>query len=169
MKLIEITLQINGIDHSVKIYPTERLVTTLRDRLSLKGVKEGCGEGECGSCTVLMDGKAVNSCMVLTYQARGRSIVTIEGLSRDGTLDSLQANFIKHGAIECGYCTPGMVMAAKHLLMANPNPSEPEIRSAIAGNLCRCTGYANIVKAIRHAAMEQSRDHSNGTYGNKRI
>jgi carbon-monoxide dehydrogenase small subunit len=138
------------------VAPFERLIDTLRCRLGLTGVKEGCGEGECGACTVIMDGLAVNACMVLTYQARGRSILTIEGLSPPGRLDPLQESFIENGAIQCGYCTPGMIMAAKALLLRNPSPSESEIREALAGNLCRCTGYVNIIRATEAAAGKRT-------------
>lgn len=156
MSVCTIKFVVNGQERVVDIPPTERLITTLRDRLGLKGTKEGCGEGECGACTVLMDDEAVNACMVLTYQARNRSIITIEGLATDGRIDTLQQNFIKHGAIQCGYCTPGVIMSAKALLQKNIKPSEDEIKTAIAGNLCRCTGYVNIIKAIKATAEQGS-------------
>ena len=152
---VAITLWVNGKQHAVEIPPDERLIDTLRTRLGLTGVKEGCGEGECGTCTVIMDGQAVNSCMVLAFQARGRSILTIEGLAVEGRLDPLQEAFVEHHAIQCGYCTPGMILSAKALLLRNPSPSEPEVKEAIAGNLCRCTGYANIVTAIQAAAVKK--------------
>jgi aerobic carbon-monoxide dehydrogenase small subunit len=152
---VEIVLLVNGREHAVEIDPDERLVDTLRTRLGLTGVREGCGEGECGACTVLMDGLAVNSCLVLTYQARGRQILTIEGLSTKGRPDPLQETFVKHHAIQCGYCTPGMILSSKGLLLRNPRPSEPEVKEAIAGNLCRCTGYVNIVAAVRDAAKDR--------------
>jgi aerobic carbon-monoxide dehydrogenase small subunit len=154
-QVVPIILHVNGRKHSIEIDPDERLIDTLRTRLGLTGVKEGCGEGECGACTVLMDGSAVNSCLVLTYQARGREILTIEGLSTEGRPDSLQEAFVKHHAIQCGYCTPGMILSAKGLLLRNPFPSEPEVKEAIAGNLCRCTGYVNIVAAVRDAARDR--------------
>ena len=156
MSVCTIKLVVNGQERMVDIPPTERLITTLRDRLGLKGVKEGCGEGECGACTVLMDDEAVNACMVLTFQARNKSIITIEGLSKSGRIDTLQQNFIKHGAIQCGYCTPGVILSAKALLQKNNKPSEDEIKTAIAGNLCRCTGYVNIIKAIKATAEQRS-------------
>lgn len=156
MGVCTIKFVVNGQERVVDIPPAERLITTLRDRLGLKGTKEGCGEGECGACTVLMDDEAVNACMVLTYQARNRSIITIEGLAKDGRIDTLQQNFIKHGAIQCGYCTPGVIMSAKALLQKNIKPSEDEIKTAIAGNLCRCTGYVNIIKAIKATAEQGS-------------
>ena len=153
--LLEFT--VNGSARQVDIDPAERLIDVLRDRLDLTGTKEGCGEGECGACTVVMDGVAVNACLVLGLQARGREILTVEGLAQDGQLDALQKAFIAEGAIQCGYCSPGMLMSAKALLLANPHPSEPEIRTAIAGNLCRCTGYTKIVKAVQAVAQEGGR------------
>jgi len=145
---------VNGIARSLEIDPETRLIDVLRDHLDLTGTKEGCGEGECGACTVLMDGVAVNACLVLGMQARGRQIVTIEGLAVAGQLDPLQQAFIDEGAIQCGYCSPGMLMSAKALLLKNPHPSEPEIRSAISGNLCRCTGYTKIVQAVQSVARQ---------------
>jgi carbon-monoxide dehydrogenase small subunit len=150
--LLEFT--VNGAARTVDIDPSERLIDVLRDRLDLTGTKEGCGEGECGACTVVMDGVAVNACLVLGLQARGRRVLTVEGLAQDGQLDALQRAFIAEGAIQCGYCSPGMLMSAKALLLQNPHPSEPEIRTAIAGNLCRCTGYTKIVKAVQTVALE---------------
>lgn len=131
---------------------TMRLVDLLRDELGLIGTKEGCGEGECGACTVILNGKAVNSCLVLVPQIRGQEITTIEALEQDGQLDKLQASFINNSAVQCGYCTPGMLLSAKALLMANPHPTEDEIKTSIAGNLCRCTGYNKIIKAIKDVA-----------------
>jgi carbon-monoxide dehydrogenase small subunit len=148
--LLEFT--VNGTPRVLDIEPETRLIDVLRDRLDLTGTKEGCGEGECGACTVLMDGVAVNACLVLGLQARGKAVVTIEGLAVDGHLDPLQQAFIDEGAIQCGYCSPGMLMSSKALLLRNPHPSEPEIRTAIAGNLCRCTGYTKIVKAVQAVA-----------------
>ncbi len=149
---MELEMTVNGIAQRVRVNPNARLLDVLRETLGLTGAKEGCGEGECGACTVIMDGKAVNSCLVLALQARGKEIITIEGLERHGELDRLQQAFIDQGAIQCGYCTPGMIMAAKALLMGNPHPSEAEIRLAIAGNLCRCTGYIKIIDAIQAVA-----------------
>jgi aerobic carbon-monoxide dehydrogenase small subunit len=149
-----ILIKVNHQPQELEVRPHERLIDTLRDQLRLTSVKEGCGEGECGACTVLMDGEAVNACLVLTYQARGKSILTVEGLSAEGTLDPLQKAFIHNGAIQCGYCTPGMIMAAKALLLKNPSPQESEIREAVAGNLCRCTGYVNILRAIASLAQK---------------
>ena len=149
---MQIEFNVNGKEYKMDICPTMRLVDVLRNELGLTGTKEGCGEGECGSCTVIMGGKAVNSCLVLAPQIRGQEILTVEALEKDGQLDSLQESFINNSAIQCGYCTPGMLMSAKALLMANSNPSEEEIKIAISGNLCRCTGYNKIVHAIKEAA-----------------
>jgi len=149
---LEIEFNVNGNEYKMDICPTMRLVDLLREKLGLTGTKEGCGEGECGSCTVIMNGKAVNSCLVLAPQIRGQKILTIEALEKNGQMDSLQESFIKNSAIQCGYCTPGMLMSAKALLMVNSNPSEEEIKIAISGNLCRCTGYNKIVKAIKSVA-----------------
>lgn len=153
-----VCFKVNGKEYSLDIDPSMRLIDVLRKKLALTGAKEGCGEGECGACTVLMDGLAVNSCLVLAIQARGKSIVTIEGLEENGELDSIQQAFIDHGAIQCGYCTPGMIMSAKALLLKNPHPGEEEIKTALAGNLCRCTGYNKIVKAVQQAADKMMQD-----------
>ncbi len=124
------------------------LLEYLREDLGLKGVKEGCGVGDCGACTVLLDGKPVNSCLTLAVEADGHRVVTIEGLSRDGRLSELQQAFIDHGAVQCGYCSPGMILTSQGLLEENPNPTEEDVRRALAGNLCRCTGYQSIVSAV---------------------
>jgi len=152
--MITIKLDVNGEVYKVAVAPYHTLCDVLRDRLGFTEVKKGCGSGECGACTVLVDGKAVNSCLTLAVKANGRQITTIKGLSKNGKLHPLQEEFIKHGAIQCGYCTPGMIMAAKALLDSNPHPSEQEVREAISGNLCRCTGYQQIVEAIMAAAAE---------------
>lgn len=152
---MELELRVNGRKYNLEIEPEARLIDVLRDHLGLTGAKEGCGEGECGACTVIMAGEAVNSCLVLACQARGKEILTVEGLALNGELDLLQESFIQNGAIQCGYCTPGMLMSAKALLMHNPNPTEEEIRIALAGNLCRCTGYVNIIKAVQEAAWKR--------------
>ncbi len=150
---MEVEMNVNGKAQRVRVNPNDRLIDVLRESLGLTGAKEGCsGEGECGACTVIMDGKAVNSCLVLALQARGKEIITIEGLEHNGELDVLQQAFIDQGAVQCGYCTPGMIMAAKALLMENPHPNEAQIRLAIAGNLCRCTGYIKIIDAIQAVA-----------------
>lgn len=154
--VMKLEFTVNGVKQQLDVDPTRRLLDILRENLGLAGTKEGCGEGECGTCTVLMDGKAVCSCLVLASQARMRDIVTVEGLAKDGRLDALQSAFIEKGAIQCGYCTPGMLMSAKALLTKNPHPTRPEIRSAIEGNLCRCTGYTKIIDAVETAAQTQA-------------
>jgi len=139
---------VNGEKVTVYVEPWRTLLEILRDELKLKGVKEGCSSGMCGACTVLIDGKPVKSCLVLAPQVEGKSILTIEGLTRDGQLHPLQQAFIEHFAVQCGYCTPGMILSAKALLDENPRPTEEEVREALRGNLCRCTGYVKIVEAI---------------------
>jgi len=144
-----INLKVNGVEEEVIIQPWWSLARVLRDELNLTGTKIGCGEGDCGSCTVLVDGKAVKSCLYLAMKARGKDIVTIEGLAGDdGELHPLQAAFIEHFAIQCGYCTPGMIMTAKALLDENPNPTEEDVKKGLDGNLCRCTGYVKIIEAV---------------------
>ncbi len=143
-----ISLNVNDQEYEVAIYANQTLLEVLREDLSLKGVKEACDDGVCGTCTVLMDGKPVRSCLILAMEAQGRKITTIEGLSRGEKLHPIQQAFLDHGAVQCGYCTPGMVLTAKALLDVNPKPSEEEILTAISGNLCRCTGYNKIAKAI---------------------
>ena len=145
-------LKVNSHDYEITAEPWRTLSEVLRDELGLTGTKEGCGTGSCGSCTVLMDGQAVNSCLVYIAEADGKEITTIEGLSREGKLHPLQQAFMDQGAVQCGYCTPGMILTAKALLDSNPRPSEVQIREAIAGNLCRCTGYDKIVRAIMSVA-----------------
>jgi aerobic-type carbon monoxide dehydrogenase small subunit (CoxS/CutS family) len=144
---------LNGSPLSLDIDPGLRLLDVLRDVLDLTGTKEGCGEGECGACTVLLDGLAVDSCLVMAMQVDGCRVFTVEGLERTGELDALQRAFIQEGAVQCGFCTPGMLMSAKALLLKTPRPTEPEIRSALAGNLCRCTGYQKIVSAVTAASL----------------
>lgn len=145
-KLIE--LRINGDLYEVAIDPRRTLVEVLRDDLDLTGTKESCGDGDCGACTVLMDGKPVNSCLTLALEAQGKDILTIEGLAQNGKLHPVQQAFIDHFAVQCGFCTPGMILSATALLDRNPHPTEDEVRKAISGNLCRCTGYVKIVEAI---------------------
>ena len=143
---------INSEPVEVLVQPYETLLDALREELSLTGPKEGCGTGDCGACTVHLDGKPVASCLMLAMQARGRSISTIEGLSDNGTLHPLQDAFVRHGVPQCGFCIPGVLMAASALLAENPNPTEEQIRYGIAGNLCRCTGYTAMIAAIAEAA-----------------
>jgi len=131
-----------------------RLLDVLRDEFGLTGAKEGCGKGECGACSVLLDGKVVNSCLVLVSQVAGRDIVTIEGLEQNGVLDPVQQAFIDEGAVQCGFCIPGMVLSAKALLMENAQPTEEEIKQGLSGNLCRCTGYSKIIAAVQRAASQ---------------
>ncbi|TYP51598.1 (2Fe-2S)-binding protein [Thermosediminibacter litoriperuensis] len=151
---MEIVLYVNGKKYKLDVGSEERLLDVLRDKIGIKSVREGCSEGECGACTVLMDKKPVTSCLVLAFQAEGKEILTVEGLIENGELDQLQKSFIEKGAIQCGYCTPGMILSIKGLLYQNPNPTEEEIREAIAGNLCRCTGYKKIVDAVIDAVQK---------------
>ena len=148
MKQEEIVLRVNGINYKVSVEPCRTLVEVLRETLGLTGTKKSCNEGECGACTVIVDGKPVASCLMLAMDAQGKDILTIEGLSEGEKLHPIQEAFLKHGAIQCGFCTPGMVMSAKALLDKNPKPTIAEIRRAISGNLCRCTGYQHIVDSI---------------------
>jgi len=148
----QVRLTVNGALYELSVKPWETLIDVLRDYLGLTGTKEGCGLGECGACTVIMEGKAVNSCLVLAVEADGKQIATIEGLAVGDKLHPVQEAFIEHGGLQCGFCTPGMIMSAKVLLDENPNPSEEEIRKGIAGNFCRCTGYAKIIESIKAAA-----------------
>lgn len=143
---INFILNNEEINHYVK--PNKTLLKMLRDDFDLTGTKESCGQGECGACTILLDGKPVNACLLLAVEADGREILTIEGLSNGSELDQLQIAFISKGALQCGYCTPGMIMATKGLLNENPHPTENEVKKAISGNLCRCTGYKKIIEAI---------------------
>jgi aerobic carbon-monoxide dehydrogenase small subunit len=153
-QLIRFTL--NGDPVEVEIDPHLTLLELLRDKLELLGTKEGCGMGECGSCTVLLDGKTINSCIFPAWEVEGRTVTTIEGLTdAQGNLHPIQKAFVEYGAIQCGFCTPGMVLSAKALLDENPKPTEEEIRNGIAGNLCRCTGYLQIVQAIKAASNQK--------------
>ena len=147
-----IRMRINGLEHEIPIKPWATLLEVLRDDLGLTGTKEGCGVGECGACTVLMDGSTVNACLVLALEANGHEITTIEGLAHEANLHPIQQAFVECGGMQCGFCTPGMILSAKALLDRNQNPSNEEIRKALEGNFCRCTGYQNIVKAVRSAA-----------------
>ena len=159
MAKLKIELRVNGASRIVEAYPMERLLDVLRTQISLAGTKEGCGEGECGACSVLMDGVMVNSCLVPVLEARGCNIVTIEGLAQDGPLHAIQEAFLASGGAQCGICTPGMILASYQLLERTPSPTEDQIREGLAGNLCRCTGYQKIFDAVRQAseAMAGSR------------
>jgi carbon-monoxide dehydrogenase small subunit len=148
-----IRLIVNGRERELATAPMRTLLEVLREDLGLTGTKQGCGEGECGTCTVLLDGEAVNACLVLAVEAVGHEVTTIEGLERGRSLHPLQQAFIDHGAVQCGFCTPGMILSAKALLDRRPRPAEEEIRVALGGNLCRCTGYQKIVEAVRAAAV----------------
>jgi aerobic-type carbon monoxide dehydrogenase small subunit (CoxS/CutS family) len=154
MKKETINFYLNGEQVEVYADPVKSLLHLLRDDFGLTGTKEGCGQGECGACTVLLDDLAVNSCLIPAGKIAGRSVVTIEALSRDGQPDPVQVAFVEKGAVQCGFCTPGMVMSAHALLKQNPNPSSEEVREAISGNLCRCTGYKQIEEAIALAAQK---------------
>lgn len=149
---MKLNFQINGVEREIDAPPMKRLLDVLREDLRLTGTKEGCGEGECGACSVIVDDEVVNSCLTPVCQTQGTKIVTVEGLARDGRLDPLQQAFLECGGAQCGACTPGMLLAARALLDANPRPSRNEIKEAIAGNLCRCTGYVKIIDAIEQAA-----------------
>ncbi|MCI0525057.1 MAG: (2Fe-2S)-binding protein [Acidobacteria bacterium] len=151
---MKITLKINGAEAGIDAPPMKRLLDVLREDLRLTGTKEGCGEGECGACSVIVDGDVINSCLVPICQTQGADILTVEGLANDGRLDPLQQAFLVCGAAQCGICTPGMLMSARALLATNPNPTRDEIKESIAGNLCRCTGYVKIIDAIERAAMD---------------
>jgi carbon-monoxide dehydrogenase small subunit len=141
-------LEVNGKVRRLSAPADAFLIDVLRDRLALTGTKYGCGMGECGTCTVLLDGAAIFSCLMLAIEAQGRAITTIEGLARDGELDPIQAAFAANGGVQCGFCTPGMILAARALLNANPDADEADVRRGLSGNLCRCTGYDKIVKAV---------------------
>ena len=150
----EVILIVNGEEREVRVEPRQTLLDTLRNDLGLTGTKEGCGNGNCGTCTVLLNGKAVSSCLVFTVEAEGQEITTIEGLAEAGKIHPLQQAFIEEGAVQCGFCSPGMILTAKAFLDTNPHPTEIQVRQAIAGNLCRCTGYDKIVRAILKVAED---------------
>lgn len=154
--MMRIKFILNRKQVEVETEPNVRLLDLLRDKFNLTGTKEGCGIGECGACTVLMNGRAVNSCLMFAAQAEGSEIVTIEGISNGDVLTPLQKNFLSYGAVQCGFCTPGMILSASALLNQNPNPTEEEIKDALAGNLCRCTGYKQIIEAVKETAKELS-------------
>ena len=149
-----IRLLVNGDQHDVAVWPNETLVEVLRDRLELTGTKMGCGEGACGTCTVLVEGRPVRSCLTLAVEVQGKEIVTIEGLAEGGELHPVQEAFVQHGAIQCGFCSPAMILTGKALLDENPHPTEDEVRRALSGVVCRCTGYTKIVEAVLAAAGE---------------
>jgi carbon-monoxide dehydrogenase small subunit len=154
MTMHTITLTVNGFKEYLHVPSNMTLLQMLREELALTGTKNGCEAGECGACTVLVDGEPVNSCMMLAVEADGREVTTVEGLAGEGGLSPLQQAFVDHNAVQCGFCTPGMLMAAHALLKRNPHPNEEEIREALVGNLCRCTGYVAIIKAIQAAAAK---------------
>lgn len=155
----ELTLMVNGETYTVWIEDHETLLKVLREDLALTGTKEGCNEGECGACTVLVNGQPMNSCLILAREMEGASIETIEGEARNEVLSQLQQAFIEAGAIQCGFCTPGMIMSARALLERNPHPTEEEIKEALSGNLCRCTGYYGIIEAVQLAARKGGESH----------
>jgi carbon-monoxide dehydrogenase small subunit len=154
---MKINFKLNGQDINIDAPGNERLIDLLRERLNLVGTKEGCGKGECGACTILLDGEPVCSCLMLASQAIGREITTIEGLSDGDTLHPVQKAFTETGAVQCGFCSPGFIMSSAALLDNNPNPNRQEIRKALSGNLCRCTGYEKIFEAVEYAAKQKSK------------
>lgn len=153
-RMMTIDITVNGTRRQVEVEPEETLLEMLRNRLDLTGTKKCCGVGECGACTVILDGKSVNSCIVLAAEADGSEILTIEGIAEKGKPGTIQQAFLDAGAVQCGFCTPGMVMSAHYLLTHNPNPGVEEILEGLSGNLCRCTGYGKIVEAVRSAASK---------------
>jgi carbon-monoxide dehydrogenase small subunit len=156
---IEINFTVNNKPYKLKVPPNITLLDVIREKLKLTGTKEGCGKGECGACTVLFNGRNVNSCLILAPQADGAEIITIEGVGDVDHLHPLQKAFVDEGAVQCGFCTPGMVMSSLYLLTKNPNPTDDEIREGLSGNLCRCTGYAKIIKAVEKASKELNEKH----------
>jgi aerobic carbon-monoxide dehydrogenase small subunit len=152
MIMKDITLNVNGSEYTLQVKPSATLLDIIREDLGLIGTKEGCGEGECGACTVLMDGLAVNACLILAAEANGRQIMTIEGLAQGGELHPIQQAFVDIGGMQCGFCTPGMILSAKVLLDRNQNPTDEEIRKGLEGNFCRCTGYTKIIQSVKTAA-----------------
>ena len=147
-----IDLKVNGQTYEVETQPWRTLAEVLRDQLNLTGTKISCAEGHCGACTVIIDGKAVNSCLMLIAEAQGKEILTIEGVSTGGELHPIQDDFVTHGAVQCGFCTPGLIMGTKAFLLENPDPSDEEIKKALSGHLCRCTGYVQVIEAVKVAA-----------------
>ncbi len=159
MKEIEINLTVNNKSYKLSVPANITLLDVLREKLKLTGTKEGCGKGECGACTVMFNGRSANSCLILAPQADGAEIITIEGLGNLENMHPIQEAFVEEGAIQCGFCTPGMEMSSFYLLTKNPNPTEEEIREGISGNLCRCTGYMKIIKAIEKASQKLNEKH----------
>jgi len=157
-----IELAINGLSYDVVISPEDLLIDVMRQQLGLTGTKKGCGQGDCGTCTVLIDGKRALACLTLAIACQGRAIETIEGLEDEGRLDAIQEAFVDEGAVQCGFCTPGMIMSAKALLDENPNPTRAEIKRGLAGNLCRCTGYIRIFDAVEEAARRRQAQSGKG-------
>jgi carbon-monoxide dehydrogenase small subunit len=151
----QIKIKVNGVMHEIDVQPWDTLLDVIRDKLGLTGTKEGCGLGECGACTVIMNGKTVNSCLVLAVEADGKQITTIEGLAEGDKLHPVQQAFIDLGGLQCGFCTPGMIISAKAMLDENQNPTEEEIRRGISGNFCRCTGYTKIIQSIQAAVPKK--------------
>lgn len=147
--MITIQLTVNGDSYTIEIQPEETLLHVLRERIGLTGTKEGCGEGDCGACTIVVDGKSVNSCIYPAIQADGCKVLTVEGVEKDPKLQAIQQAFVDHGAVQCGFCSPGMIMATCALLDENPSPTEAEIRRGLSGNICRCTGYQAMVDAVQ--------------------
>ena len=166
-KIIHLT--VNDEEYEVAVAPNQTLLDTLRCQLRLTGTKKGCEIGDCGACTVIMDGITVNSCLVLAMQANGKKITTIEGLKTQEGMHPLQKAFVEKGAIQCGFCSPGMILSAKSLLEKNPAPTEEEIRRGIAGNLCRCTGYQKIIEAVQSVASETDASGTHPSHGNGRL
>jgi aerobic carbon-monoxide dehydrogenase small subunit len=156
---VPIKLKVNGVEHEAEVEPRTLLVYYLRDQLRLTGTHVGCDTSQCGACTIHLNGRAVKSCTILAAQANGAEITTIEGLARDGKLHPVQEGFHEKHGLQCGYCTPGMIMTAVHLLETNPNPTDDQIKHALDGNLCRCTGYVNIIESIRWAAEKMGATH----------
>jgi carbon-monoxide dehydrogenase small subunit len=164
--LVEVQILVNGERMTASVEPQMTLLELLRDTWNLTGTKRGCDEGDCGACTILLDGEAVNSCLVLAVRADGHEVTTIEGLGTEENLHPLQAAFIEHSAIQCGFCGPGILITAKALLDSNPNPTDDEIRNALSGNLCRCTGYSKIVEAVLSASRVMA---EGGAYHTSRV
>jgi carbon-monoxide dehydrogenase small subunit len=158
MTIHRIMLKINGSDELVEVPSNMTLMTMLREKLALTGTKNGCSAGECGACTVLLNGEPVNSCMVLAVECDGADVLTVEGLAKNGVFDPIQEAIINQGGVQCGFCTPGILMSSKALLNRNPQPSEADIREALVGNLCRCTGYLRIIDAVQETAQRQAKE-----------